>query len=158
MNIMPATNLDATDRKILRLLQMDGRLSNTDLAERVHLSPSACLRRVRLLEEQGLISGYAMLLDPRRAGFGGNVFVHVTLDGQGRSALDAFETAVVKVAEILECWLLAGQADYLLHVVYRDTDDLERIHSEVITQLPHVARVQSTMTLRKVKRTAMLPI
>lgn len=151
-------NISPKDRDILRALQADGRLSNTDLAARVHLSPSACLRRVRLLEESGLIAGYAAHLDSKRAGFDGNAFVQVTLDGQGREALDAFEAAVVRIDEILECWLLAGQADYLLHIVYRDKTDLERLHAEVITQLPHVVRVQSTLTLRKIKRTTALPM
>jgi Lrp/AsnC family transcriptional regulator, leucine-responsive regulatory protein len=150
--------LDTKDRAILRLLQLEGRLSNTELAERVHLSASACLRRVRALEESGLIASYATLLDQKGAGFDGTAFVQVTLDGQGRAALDAFEAAVKQVAQILECWLLAGQADYLLHVVYRDTTDLERMHAEIITQLPHVVRVQSTLTLRTVKKTTALPI
>lgn len=149
---------DAKDRAILRLLQSEGRLSNAELAERVHLSPSACLRRVRALEESGLVAGYAMLLDQKRAGFDGTAFVQVTLDGQGRAALDAFEAAVKQVPQILECWLLAGQADYLLRIVYRDTADLERMHAEILTQLPHVVRVQSTLTLRSVKKTTMLPV
>lgn len=155
---MQPTALDAKDRSILRLLQLEGRLSNAELAERVHLSPSACLRRVRTLEDSGLIASYAMLLDQRRAGFDGNAFVQVTLDGQGRTVLNAFEAAVKQVPQILECWLLAGQADYLLRVVYRDSTDLERLHAEIITQLPHVVRVQSTLTLRTVKKTTALPV
>ncbi|SDR30209.1 DNA-binding transcriptional regulator, Lrp family [Rhizobiales bacterium GAS191] len=155
---MQPITLDAKDRAILRLLQLEGRLSNAELAERVHLSASACLRRVRALEESGLIASYATLLDQKRAGFDGNAFVQVTLDGQGRASLDAFEAAVKQVSQILECWLLAGQADYLLRVVFRDTTDLERMHAEIITQLPHVVRVQSTLTLRTVKKTTALPV
>ncbi|MCC2110551.1 MAG: Lrp/AsnC family transcriptional regulator [Hyphomicrobiales bacterium] len=150
--------LDSRDRAILRLLQADGRIANAELAEKVNLSQSACLRRVRQLEEAGLISGYAMLMDARTAGFAGNAFVQVTLDQQGRQALDRFEAAVKRIPEVLACYLLAGQADYMLQVVYRDAADLERLHTEYLTQLPGVVRVQSTLTLRTVKKTTELPV
>jgi DNA-binding Lrp family transcriptional regulator len=150
--------LDAKDRLLLRLLQDNARTSNSDLAERVHLSPSATLRRVKMLEESGLIAGSALVLDEKKAGFPGTAFVSLTLDQQTREALDAFEAAIKPIAEVLECWLLAGQGDYLLRVIFRDTADLERIHTEIITRLPHVVRVQSTLTLRAVKRTTRLPI
>ena len=150
--------LNDRDRAILRELMRDGRLSNVDLAEKVGLSPSACLRRVRLMEESGLIAGYAMLLDPVVAGLAGVAYVSVTLDQQGRSALDRFEREVGRFSEIIECYLLAGAADYLLKIVYRDARDFERIHSDIITQLPGVSRVQSTLALRTVKRTTALPL
>ncbi|WP_075217070.1 Lrp/AsnC family transcriptional regulator [Mongoliimonas terrestris] len=150
--------LDATDRAILTALQEDGRLTNAELSERVHLSPSACLRRTRLLEESGLIARTVALLDARLAGLPGTAYVSVTLDSQGRAALDRFEAAVRAVPEITECYLLAGQHDYLLRVVYRDSADLERLHTEILTPLPGVVRVQSTLTLRTVKRTTRLPI
>ncbi len=153
-----AMELDARDRAILRLLQEDGRITNADLAEKVHLSPSACLRRVKQLEDSGLIKSYAMFLDDKIAGFGGTAFVLVTLDQQGRAALDRFEAAANQHAEIMECYLIAGAHDYLLRVVYRDSADFERIHTELITQLPGVSRVQSTLTLRTIKRTTALPI
>ena len=149
---------DTIDRAILRELMRDGRLTNSDLAERVHLSPSACLRRVRLLEEAGLISGYVMLLDPLRAGLRGVAFVLVTLDQQGRAALDAFESAAARFPEVLEVYLLAGSADYMVRVVYRDSADFERIHTEILTQLPGVSRLQTTLALRTVKKTTALPI
>jgi DNA-binding Lrp family transcriptional regulator len=155
---MPVEEIDDRDRAILRELMRDGRLTNADLAERVHLSPSACLRRVRALEESGLIAGYAMLLDPAAAGLPGAAFISVTLDQQGRAALDRFEAQVRRHAEIIECYLLAGAADYLLRVAYRDAHDFERIHTEIITRLPGVSRVQSTMTLRTVKKTTALPL
>jgi Lrp/AsnC family leucine-responsive transcriptional regulator len=155
---MPTEEIDDRDRAILRELMRDGRLTNADLAERVHLSPSACLRRVRALEESGLIAGYAMLLDPAAAGLPGAAFISVTLDQQGRAALDRFEAQVRRHAEIIECYLLAGAADYLLRVAYRDAHDFERIHTEIITRLPGVSRVQSTMTLRTVKKTTALPL
>lgn len=150
--------LDARDKSILRLLQDNGRITNAELAERVHLSPSACLRRVKQLEDSGLIKSYAMFLDERIAGFPGTAFVFVTLDQQGRAALDRFEKSIHVHPEILECHLLAGSYDYLVRVVYRDSADLERIHSEILTQLPGVSRVQSTLSLRTVKRTTALPV
>jgi len=151
-------SLDDRDRAILRLLQADGRLSNVELAERVALSPSACLRRVKLLEEAGLIARYVMLLDEKTAGLAGVAFVLVTLDQQGRAALDGFEAAVGRHAEIIECYLLAGAADYMFRVAYRDAADFERIHTEIVTQLPGVVRVQSTLALRTVKKTTALPV
>lgn len=155
---MRSIDLDDRDRAILRLLQRDGRLTNAELAERVGLSQSACLRRLRLLEEAGIIAGYAMLLDAGAMGMAGNAFVQITLDQQGRQALDRFESAIAIVPEIVSCHLLAGQADYLLHIIYRDSADLERIHTEILTRLPGVMRVQSTLSLRTVKRTTVLPV
>jgi len=136
----------------------NGRLTNAELAERVHLSPSACLRRVKLLEEAEFISGYVMLLNPLRAGLRGVAFVLVTLDQQGRAALDAFEAAVARFPEILEVYLLAGSADYMARVVYKDSADFERIHTEILTQLPGVSRLQTTLALRTVKKTTVLPL
>jgi Lrp/AsnC family transcriptional regulator, leucine-responsive regulatory protein len=155
---MQIDQIDDRDRAILRLLMRDGRLTNADLSERVHLSPSACLRRVRQLKESGLIAGYVMLLDPTAAGLPGAAFVFVTLDQQGREALDRFEAEVGRHAEITECYLLAGSADYLLRIAYRDAHDLERIHTDILAQLRGVSRVQSTLTLRTVKKTSELPL
>jgi DNA-binding Lrp family transcriptional regulator len=155
---MRIEDIDDRDRAILRELMRDGRLTNAELADRVHLSQSACLRRVRLLEESGLIAGYVMLLDPVAVGLPGAAFVSVTLDQQGRGALDRFETEARGHPEIIECYLLAGPADYLLRVAFRDTRDFERIHTDILTQLPGVSRVQSTMTLRTVKKTTALPL
>jgi DNA-binding Lrp family transcriptional regulator len=155
---MRSFELDDRDRAILRELMRDGRLSNVDLAEKVGLSASACLRRVRLMEESGLIAGYVMLLDPVAAGVEGVAYVSVTLDQQGRGALERFEGEVRRHPEIIECYLLAGLADYLLRVAFRDARDFERIHTEIITGLPGVSRVQSTLALRTVKRTTALPL
>lgn len=150
--------LDSRDRAILTYLQADARLTNIELAERVGLSPSACLRRVRLLEEMGLAEAYVLLLNPSVAGFSGNAFVQITLAEQGRESLDRFERAVIDIGEVQACYLLAGQADYLLHVVYKNSADLERIHADILTCLPGVVRVQSILSLRTVKRTTALPI
>jgi DNA-binding Lrp family transcriptional regulator len=151
-------NLDDRDRAILSHLMRDGRITNADLAERVALSPSACLRRVKALEESGVIGGYVALLDPARAGLSGAAFVFVTLEQQGRAMLDAFERDARRHPEITECYLLAGTADYLLRVVFRDARDFERIHTDILTQMPGVSRVQSTLPLRIVKQTTVLPI
>lgn len=150
--------IDDRDRAILRALQSDGRLTNAELAERVSLSPSACLRRVRALEEGKLIEGYVALLNPRAAGFAGVAFVLITLDQQGRLALDRFEAAVSKYREIQECHLLAGAADYMVRIVYADAEDFERVHTAILTQLPGVVRVQSTLSLRTVKTSTALPV
>jgi DNA-binding Lrp family transcriptional regulator len=150
--------IDQQDRAILRELMRDGRLTNVELAERVNLSPSACLRRVRAMEEAGLIAGYVMLLNTKLANIAGVAFVSVTLRDQGRATLDRFETASQRHPEIAECYLIAGSADYLLRVAYRDAADFERIHTKVLTQLPGVLRVQSTLTLRTVKHTTALPV
>lgn len=152
------SELDDRDRAILRELMRQGRLTNAELAERVNLSASACLRRVKLLEEAGFITGYAMLPDAARLGLPGVAYVQITLDQQGRASLDAFERAVTRHAEILECHLLAGAADYLVRVAFRDAAHFERIHTDVLTQLPGVSRLQSTMTLRTVKKTTELPL
>jgi Lrp/AsnC family transcriptional regulator, leucine-responsive regulatory protein len=155
---MRMDNIDDRDRAILRELMREGRLTNSELAARVHLSASACLRRVQILEESGLIAGYVMLLDPTAAGLPGAAFVSVTLDQQGRASLDRFEAQARRHPEILECYLLAGSADYLLRIVYRDSRDFERIHTDILTQLPGVSLVQSTLALRTVKKTTELPV
>jgi len=155
---MRLDEIDDRDRAILRELMRDGRISNVELSDKVHLSPSACLRRVRILEESGLIAGYVMLLDPIAAGLAGAAYVSVTLDQQGRATLDRFEADVRRHPEIIECYLLAGAADYLLRVAFRDARDFERIHTDILTQLPGVSRVQSTLALRTVKKTTALPI
>ncbi len=155
---MRMDDLDDRDRAILRALMANGRLTNVELAEKVHLSPSACLRRVKLLEDSGLIQGYVMLLDPVAAGLAGAAYVSVTLEQQGRATLDRFEHDVRRHPEIIECYLLAGASDYLLRVAFRDARDFERIHTDILTQLPGVSRVQSTLALRTVKKTTALPV
>ena len=150
--------LDDRDRAILQLLQQDGRLTNLELAHQINLSPSACLRRVKLLEERGVISRYVMLVDEKTAGLPGTAFVLITLDQQGRAALDTFESAIQHHPEVTECCLLAGVADYMVRVVYADAADFERIHTEILTQLPGVVRVQSTLALRTVMKTTALPV
>ncbi len=150
--------LDRTDRAILHELQLDGRISNVKLAERVNLSESACLRRVKLLEETGVVEGYMMLINQAAVGLPGNVFVEITLNRQQREDLDAFEASASLVPEVMECYLMSGDYDYLLRVVVADASDYERIHHEQLTTLPGVARVRSSFALRAVKEKTELPI
>jgi len=150
--------LDRTDNFILAALQRDGRLSNRELAERAHLSESACLRRVRALEEAGVIDGYTAHVNQAKVGLPGNVFVSITLNRQEQADLAAFEAAVQRVPEVMECYLMTGQQDYLLRVVVSDPADFERLHSQHLTRLPGVARVQSSFALRVVRKGAELPI
>ena len=150
--------LDRIDRAILHELQLDGRVSNVKLAERVNLSGSACLRRVKRLEDAGVIEGYIMLINQAAVGLPGNVFVEITLNRQQREDLDAFEARVLQVPEVLECYLMSGDYDYLLRVAAADPGDYERIHHEQLTTLPGVARVRSSFTLRKVTGRTELPI
>jgi len=146
--------LDDTDYTIIRNLQMEGRLSNSDLAERVHLSASACLRRVRLLEEAGIIEGYTMLVNQAAVGKSSIIFVEVSLISQSEKNLADFEKAVSDCPEIMECYLMAGSFDYLLRIVASDASDYERIHTLYLSRLPNVSRIQSNFALRTVcKRT-----
>ena len=150
--------LDATDRRILEVLQKEGRISNADLSERVNLSPSACHRRVQRLEEEGFIRDYVALLDPRRMGRMTTVFVEITLQGQADDILDAFERAIARVPEVLECHLMAGSADYLVKIAAMDTEDFARIHRRSLSALPGVRGMQSSFVLRTVRQTTALPV
>ncbi len=149
---------DRFDHTILKILQAEGRISNVVLAERVNLSESACLRRVRALEESGLIKGYAALVDQAALGLPGNVFVNITLEHQDLADLNAFEQAIQKIPEVMECYLMTGEHDYLLRVVVSDINDFERVHRNDLTQLPGVSRVSSSFALRTVRKTNQLPI
>jgi len=150
--------LDQIDRRILSVLQKTGRMSNSDLAEKVHLSASACHRRVQRLESEGIIRDYVALLDPRKMGRPTTVFVEITLSGQADEVLDAFEKAVARVPDVLECHLMAGTADYLLKVVAGDTEDFARIHRKYLATLPGVAQLQSSFALRTVRQTTALAV
>jgi Lrp/AsnC family leucine-responsive transcriptional regulator len=151
-------DLDDTDRRILRVLQRQGRLSNADLAEAVHLSQSACHRRVARLEAAGIIAGYVALVNPRAVGRKTVVFVEITLSGQADEVLSAFEAAVARVPEVLECHLMAGTADYLLKVVAEDTEDFAALHRRALASLPGVAQLQSSFSLKTVVSTTALPV
>ena len=150
--------LDRHDKLILKALQKDGRISNVQLAAQVSLSESACLRRVRALEESGMISRYAALISQNEAGLPGNVFVQIGLQREVESDLAAFEEAVRDIPEVMECYLMSGELDYLIRVVVADMADFERIHKTELTRLPGVSRVNSSFAIRTVQRKTELPL
>lgn len=150
--------LDSVDISILTELQDNGRLTNAELAERVGLSPSACHRRVKTLESAGVIDRYVAILSEEALGRGITVYVQVTLDNQKRETLQAFEDAVAYVPEVMECYLMSGEADYLVRVLVRDANDYERVHREVLSALPGVARLNSSFTIRRVFSRTTMPV
>lgn len=150
--------LDNIDRAILNQLQADGRLSNQALAARVHLSPSACLRRVKALEDAGVIAGYVALLNPKAVGRHGTSYTIINLESTQPGQLESFEQAVRDTPEILDCVYVAGANDYLVRFAYRDAEDLERFHAEVLPRLPGVVRSNSMLVLRTVKKTTALTL
>ncbi len=154
----PGVQLDAIDTAILAALQREGRISNQALAAQVHLSPSACLRRVKALEDAGVIAGYVALLNPRAIGRPGTSFTIINLESTQPAVRQAFEQAVAATPEILDCHYVAGANDYLVRFTYRDAEDLERFHAEVLARLPGVVRSNSMLVLRTVKRTTALPL
>jgi Lrp/AsnC family transcriptional regulator, leucine-responsive regulatory protein len=149
-------DIDATDRAILTILQGEARITNTELADRVALSASACLRRVRSLEEAGVIAGYVALVDPATVGKPTTVFVEISLSAQHEELLDAFEAAIAEVPDVTECHLMAGEADYLVKVRCADVADYERIHRQHISVLPGVSRLRTSFALRTVSATTAL--
>lgn len=151
-------SLDEIDRRILRALQRNGRMSNAQMSDDVHLSPSACHRRVQRMEKEGYIKGYVALLDARKMDVPTTVFVEITLQGQADEVLEAFEKAVARIPDVLECHLMAGTADYLLKVVAEGTDDFARIHRQYLARLPGVGQMQSSFALRTVCKTTALPV
>jgi Lrp/AsnC family leucine-responsive transcriptional regulator len=150
--------MDRYDKLILEALQKDGRVSNVHLAQMVNLSESATLRRVRALEDAGMINRYAALLHQGKVGLSGNVFVQIGLHREEESELAAFEEAVRGIPEVMECYLMTGEFDYLLRVVVSDMADFERIHKEGLTRLPGVARVNSSVAIRTVQKKTELPL
>lgn len=150
--------MDRVDKKILAELQIDGRLSVTDLAERVGLSLSPCHRRVRALEEAGVIQGYRAQLDARALGLNFSAMVFVTLREGNRGAVAAFEAAVVDIPEIIEAQRLFGEPDYLLHVVSRDLPAFQRLYDEQLAALPNVQRLTSTLVMKRVIQDRSLPL
>lgn len=150
--------LDTLDRAILRHLQDDGRLTNVELAKRVRLSPSPCLRRVKSLEDRGYIRGYQALLDRVRMKRGLHVFVMVSLTSQRQETLERFERTVAELDEVLECYLMAGEADYLLAVAVADLEAYQRFFTKKLGELPGVASLRSLIAMKVVKYTTALPV
>ena len=155
---MAAEPLDPTDRRILQVLQDDARITMTELADRVGLSPTPCTRRVKRLEETGVIRRYATLLDPTAVGLPVNVFVSISLTAQTEPALQAVEEAVSTCPEVMECYLMTGDADYLLRVVVPDLETYQRFVMEKLTRLPGIANIRSSFALRQVAYRTALPL
>jgi DNA-binding Lrp family transcriptional regulator len=149
--------IDSIDKAILAALQQNGKLSNVQLAHKVGLSESACLRRVKMLEESGIIDRYILLLDQHAMGIPGNVFVRITLEGQQQEKLKAFERNIANIEEVMECYLTSGDADYYLRVICKDSEDYKKTHHK-LTNLPGVQRVHSSFSLRTVIKKTELPI
>jgi Lrp/AsnC family leucine-responsive transcriptional regulator len=150
--------LDAVDRKLLMALQLDSRRSVQTLGDLVGLSASACHRRLKLLEDEGMVEGYRAVLNAGRLGYTMQFFIEVGLTSQSEAALDAFEAAVQDIPEVLECHLMAGQSDYILRVVCRGHEDFEQLHRRLSAKLPGVARIHSNMSIRTVKARTGLPL
>lgn len=150
--------LDRIDRRILSLLQEDGRISNVDLAARVGLSASPCLRRVRRLEAEGYIRKYSVVLDAEKVGFGVTIFVHVSLTESTRAAVEALRAAVTKVPEIIACHSVSGNEDFILTVLTRDLQSYKRFNDEVLLHLPHVSKKVSSFSLDPIKTSTGLPL
>ena len=155
---MSEFELDPIDRRILGELQRNGRISNVDLAASVGLSPSPCLRRVRDLENGGVIDRYAAIIDQNAAGRSLSVFVQVTLERQIETALDAFERSVSERPEVMECYLMTGDSDYLLRVVVADVSAYEVFLKDHLTRIPGVSAIKSSFALNRVKYETALPL
>ena len=149
--------MDRIDRSILRALQDNARISNVDLATLVGLSPSACLRRVSQLEKTGVIDGYHANLNAAKMGKDVLVLVQITLHGQSAEMMAEFEQAVAKIPNVLACFLIAGENDYILRVAAQDVNDFGRVHSTYLSALPHVLRMESNFVLREVMNRGVAP-
>ncbi|WP_338110568.1 Lrp/AsnC family transcriptional regulator [Pseudomonas indica] len=150
--------LDTIDRRILRALQRDGRLQNLELARQVGLSPSPCLRRVRLLEEAGVIERYVALLNPAKVSMGLTLFVRVWLTGQDEETVNCFTDAVRELPEVLECHLMAGDCDFLLRVVAADLDSYRQFQAKYLGRIQGVQSMKTEIPMQKIKQTSELPV
>ena len=150
--------LDEIDRRILTALQKDGRLQNVELAKKVGLSPSPCLRRVKLLEENGIIERYVALLDAAKIGMGLTVFARVWLKGQDNETVNKFTNEIKKLSQVVECHLMAGDCDFLLRIVAADLDDYRRFQLEHLTRIEVVQNVKTEIPMQKIKLSSELPL
>ena len=153
-----AATLDATDLKILSALQRDASLTNVELARRVHLSPSPCLARVKALHKAGVIRRYVALVNPESVGLGVSVFISISLREQNSAALAEFERRIEACDEVMECYLMTGDADYLLRVVVPDIRALERFVLDRLSPIPGVEKIRSSFTLKQVRYKTELPL
>ncbi|MBM3513228.1 MAG: Lrp/AsnC family transcriptional regulator [Alphaproteobacteria bacterium] len=152
------SNIDQTDLRILREVQESARISNVDLAEKVGLSPSPCLRRLKRLEDNGVIKGYMTLVDQTVVGLPVNVFVSVALKEQSEAALEEFEQRTRALPQVMECYLMTGTSDYLLRVVTADLAAYERFLKDHLTRIPAIASIQSSFALKQVAYRTALPL
>lgn len=155
---MPPRPIDATDRRILRELQREAKLTNAELASRIGLSPSPCLARVRALEHDGVISRYVALVQPETLGLEISVFIQVTLERQAEQALETFESRMDRCPEVMECYLMTGDSDYLLRVLVRNISELQRFIVRDLSKIPGVANIKSSFALKQVKYNTALPM
>jgi Lrp/AsnC family leucine-responsive transcriptional regulator len=155
---MPIPQLDAIDIKIIRALQADGKVTIGDLAEQVGLSPSPCARRVRILEQAGIIKGYSAVIDQTKVGLPISAFASIKLERQREEDLDRFAQAVAKWPEVVDCYLMTGQRDYLMRIVARDLEAYEQFLKQKLTRLDGVASIETSFALGQVKRSEVLPI
>ncbi len=152
------TRLDETDRRILRALQRDGRIQNVDLAAKVGLSPSPCLRRVKALEDAGVIQRYVALIEPSKIDMGMTIFARVWLTGQDVETVDHFTQTVRALPQVVECHLMAGDCDFLLRIVARDLDDYRQFQIHHLTRIKGVQSVKTDIPMQKIKLTSELPL
>lgn len=150
--------LDELDRRILQVLQEDGRIQNVELAEKVGLSPSPCLRRVKILEESGVIEKYVALLNAPKMGVGLTVFVRIWLKSQDAQTIEGFTTEVLQLPEVVECHLMAGDCDFLLRVVAEDLDAYRKFQGQYLTRIKGVQSVKTEIPMQKIKQTSALPL
>lgn len=150
--------IDGTDLRILAELQRNGKLTNAELSERVNLSPSPCLKRVKRMETAGLIRDYVALLDPGMLGLDLNVFIFISLKAQSRSLLSEFENRVAGHDEVMECYLMTGDEDYLLRVAVPDVTALERFIVDSLSPMPEVEKIRSSIALKQVRYKTALPL
>ncbi len=157
-NLKHFMQLDAVDLRILAELQQDGSLTNVELARRVHLSPSPCLVRVKALESAGVIQRYVALADPKAIGLGVNVFISISLKEQAKESLAEFERRIAEHDEVMECYLMTGDSDYLIRVAVRDIAELERFILDQLTPIPGIEKIRSSFALKQVRYKTALPL
>ncbi len=149
--------MDTTDRKIIRELQLNARLTNSDLAERINLSPSPCLRRVRNLVQKGVIQGYTAVIDQEKYGLAINAFVLIRLEKQTEALINEFEAHVQDIDEVMECYVMTGSSDYLLHIVSNSLKSYEKFMKQCLTRVPGIGSIETSFAFGKVKKTATFP-
>jgi len=155
---MPNVKIDAIDKKIILALQADGKITVADLAAKVGLSPSPCARRVRILEEAGIVKGYSAVIDQSKVGLPISAFASIKLERQSEENLDRFGEAVSRWPEVVDCYLMTGQRDYLMRIVARDLESYERFLKQKLTRLEGVASIETSFALTQIKRSEALPI